>query len=139
MIDNLGIDAVIHCGDIGQESVFDMLAGRRVYAVWGNTDVSDAMAERYAAGLDIIVQDGPMNLTLSGRTITICHGHEQQFTSIESSAPVDLLLHGHTHRRRSERIGDMMILNPGALHRASTRTFATIDLKTLEATFHTVE
>jgi predicted phosphodiesterase len=42
--------------------------------------------------------------------------------------------HGHTHRRREERVGKTLVLNPGAIYRANPHTFAIVDLPLLEVT-----
>ena len=40
----------------------------------------------------------------------------------------DYLLQGHTHVPHDQRIGRTRLINPGALHRARTKTVATLDL-----------
>lgn len=51
---------------------------------------------------------------------------------------VDLLLHGHSHRRRNEVVGRTRIVNPGALHRAAVRTVAIVELPAMDVTFFEV-
>jgi predicted phosphodiesterase len=55
----------------------------------------------------------------------------------------DLLVVGHTHRPMWFRSPDGLVVNPGSIVSApvvdSSRTFALVDLATLEATFYDVE
>lgn len=37
--------------------------------------------------------------------------------SIISSQLYDLVIHGHTHRKRDDKMGDVLVLNPGCAHR----------------------
>jgi predicted phosphodiesterase len=51
---------------------------------------------------------------------------------------VDLLLHGHSHRMRNERVGRTRVVNPGALHRAAVRTVGIVELPALAVAFYEV-
>lgn len=37
--------------------------------------------------------------------------------AIISSQLYDLVIHGHTHRKRDDKIGDVLVLNPSCAHR----------------------
>ena len=68
------------------------------------------------------------------------HGHEPAFHSwSKSMANPDYIFHGHTHIQRDERVRSTRIINPGALHRASHYTVATLHLSTDQLTYHTIE
>ena len=47
------------------------------------------------------------------------------------------MIHGHTHRQADRREGRTRIINPGALHRAATKTVAILD--TVEDELHFLE
>ena len=53
LFDSLGVEFVIHCGDVGGTEVLDHLVGRRCAFVWGNTDDPEASISHYleATGL----------------------------------------------------------------------------------------
>jgi predicted phosphodiesterase len=42
--------------------------------------------------------------------------------------------YGHTHVAAIDRHGDTLVVNPGAIYRASRHTVAIVDLPTVEAT-----
>ena len=62
------------------------------------------------------------------------HGHRAPPLADEP----DLLLHGHTHKRRLERVGRTLVLNPGALQRAHVKSLALVDLPALDVRFYEV-
>lgn len=135
--DELGVESVIHCGDVGGDGVLQLLAGRPCTFVWGNTDEIDRETLAYADELGLqLPGDPPAMLELGGKRVAVFHGHEPNFHRAIRELPVDYLLHGHTHVRRDERVGGKRIINPGALHRANPRSFATLETTTDELVFH---
>lgn len=138
LFDRLGAEALFHCGDVGGQPVFDVLAGRTVWFVWGNTDWPEPGIERYLEAVGIRGGPGPLRIDLDSRTIVLCHGHERQFRALLRRPDCDYLFCGHTHRRADRRIGRCRLVNPGALHRASPRTVATLDLRTDNLAFHEI-
>lgn len=144
LLERLGAEAFVHCGDLGGEAVLDALAGRRAWFVWGNTDLPDASTERYAQTLGVTPPASvPVRVSLESRTIAVYHGHESAFMRIAdlvrrgdrdrfaaATAGVDYILFGHTHTASQERVGAVQFVNPGALYRARRHTVATIDLVT---------
>ena len=83
LLQNLGAEVLVHCGDLGGKAVLNELTGRRVWFVWGNTDVARPLLSRYAQQLGLAVPEGiPLCLELAGRSIAVFHGHEPQFTSL---------------------------------------------------------
>ena len=139
LFDRLGVEHIVHCGDIGGTDVLEELVGRRCTLVWGNTDfpAGGILAFAQAAGLPT-PQPGPVQLSLDGKSIAVFHGHERGFEAACVSWEGDYLLHGHTHERRDERIGRTRIVNPGALHRARPKTVATLDTTPDELVFHEI-
>jgi len=83
LLQDLGAEVLVHCGDLGGKAVLNELTGRRVWFVWGNTDVARPLLSRYAQQLGLAVPEGiPLCLELAGRSIAVFHGHEPQFTSL---------------------------------------------------------
>jgi putative phosphoesterase len=141
LLQQVGAEAFVHCGDVGGADVLDELAGLRAWAVYGNMDQPDAaaLAASSAPGLTIARQ-GPLRIELDGRMLAVFHGHEAEFgrwlaalehraTLPAKVAPCDYILHGHTHVPRDLRIGSVRLVNPGALERAAVHTVATLDLR----------
>lgn len=140
LFDRLGVERIVHCGDVGGQAVFDELVGRDVRFVWGNTDVPDGALRAYLAGVGIVEPPRPpLMLDWGSRRIAVFHGHEPGFEAAPRALDIDLLFHGHSHVPRDDRVGDVRVINPGALHRARTKTVATLNLKTGELAFHEID
>lgn len=133
-----GVGAVFHCGDIGSVEILRELAGftKNLWFVWGNTDVTHSGWAEVVADLGLHWPDGPLVVELDGRRIALAHGHEVRFRLLEQDRSLDYVLSGHTHAKRDFRENGIRFVNPGALHRASVYTVATLDLATDELTFH---
>lgn len=137
--DRLGVERIVHCGDVGGQLVFDELVGRQVRFVWGNTDRPGPGLLAYLQTVGLTVPSSvPLMLEWAGRNVAVFHGHEPGFPVATQTLKADYLFCGHTHLQRDERIGGLRIVNPGALHRARPRTVATLDLAADELTFHEV-
>lgn len=136
----LGVEHVIHCGDVGGTEVFDELVGWPLTFVWGNTDFPAAPLLTYLKTVGIAPPGAiPAEVTLGGKRFAIFHGHEQGFAQTLENPGTDYICHGHTHERRDERIGVTRIINPGALHRARPKTVATLDSGFDRLEFHNVD
>ncbi len=133
-----GAQAVFHCGDIGGIDVLTELAAftRRLWFVWGNVDLPDHSWADAIARLGLHWPEGPLVVELGAKRIALAHGHEVQYRLLEHDATLDYILSGHTHECGDWRNGRARHINPGALHRAATRTVATLDLQTDALSFH---
>ena len=130
--DLAGVDRILHAGDIGDLSILDGLeAVAPVTAVWGNVD--DASIRRRVSehqrftveGLDVWMTH------IAGRPGRWQRGMGKQLRD----NPPDMLVCGHSHILRVERVTDldnMLYVNPGAagkqgLHREKTCLRLTIE------------
>lgn len=139
LLDRLGVQHVIHCGDVGGQAVFDELVGRPVTFVWGNMDSGQRQLEPYLEGAGIRPPSAvPTQITLDGKRIAVFHGHERGFADSPFALDVDYILHGHTHVARDESINGVRVINPGALFRARPKSVATLDTATDELVFHEI-
>jgi len=134
MLEGLNVHAVLHCGDIGSAEIPKLLNAWSAHFVFGNCD-SDTHELRTAieeAGSACYGQFG--NLQLGGRRIALLHSHDANvFRQVCTSGDYDLVCYGHTHQAEQRRNGKTLILNPGALYRATPHSIATVDLATMEA------
>ncbi len=137
LFDERGVEAVIHCGDVGGMAVFDELVGRACHFVWGNCDSVDGGMAAYLRTVGLRPPDAvPLRATLGGKRFAVFHGHEREAMGMETLVDVDYCLHGHTHVRRDERVRAMRIINPGALFRVPVKTAATLDTDRDELTWY---
>ena len=138
-LETLQVDVVLHCGDIGSTGVVPLFAAWPTHFVFGNVD-QDEDELRYAIrSVGLTCHDEFGRLELEGIRIAVLHGDD--FTALADaieSQEFDLVCHGHTHKRRLEHVGQTLVLNPGALYRASPHSLATVDLPSLATEFHTI-
>jgi putative phosphoesterase len=111
-----GADEIWHLGDVCGEWVLDGLRGlgKPLKVVLGNCD---------AAG------DRPITLDFERGGLRI---HLVHIPPGERPEGVDLLLHGHTHVPRNERVGRTVFLNPGCItrpNRGAPRSFGWLTLE----------
>jgi len=130
-----GAKKLFHCGDICGVEVLDELAGHDCVFVWGNCDVPSAGMRKYVAALGLPWPNSLVRVQVDGKRIGLCHGHEDDFRKAAETDGLDYLFHGHTHHPADHRQGQCRIINPGALHRASVKTVATLDLRTDDLRF----
>lgn len=102
-----GVDLIIHAGDVGGHEILDELRTiAPVYAVYGNTDPVDDPA-----------LESELTLRLGGIDVHVSHGHELGSPTAEKLVAAHahrVIVYGHTHRQLVERVGDQLLVNPGA-------------------------
>jgi putative phosphoesterase len=104
-----GVDLILHAGDVGPIDILTELeAIAPVHAVLGNTD-SWELQPRVKESVE---------LELEGKRILLVHGHQLGAPTAErlraAWPDADIIVYGHTHRQRIDRIDGRLIVNPGA-------------------------
>jgi len=135
------VQHVIHCGDIGSEEVLIEITrllhntGIKMDAVLGNVDVYNNAVEHFPESSGITVKRFH-RLTLDGKYIAVFHGDDFQAlqNAIEENE-FDYIFTGHTHEADDRHIGDVRVINPGAVHHTAKPGFATLDLESGELTY----
>jgi putative phosphoesterase len=137
---NAGAEFLIHCGDVGTERILDLLAGIPSVFVFGNCDFDRPTLKRYALDLGIQCAGEVAHLKFSGKTITATHGDNSRILreTIEQDSAPDYIFVGHTHVASDQRLGHCRLINPGALHRATKKTVALLDLQNDALRFLTI-
>jgi len=139
LLERRGAKKLIHCGDLCGQSVLDELAGHDCAFVWGNCDHPDAAMRAYLKRVGLPWPESPLRMTLAGKRIAVCHGHERTMDDLLEDDALDYLFHGHSHQMKDERHGNCRIINPGALYRAAQHTVSLLDLATDDLSFVEVE
>ena len=102
-----GVSLILHAGDVCGDEILDELALiAPVQAVFGNCD--DPADPRLVERLD---------LEIGGVRVHVSHGHELGRPgggAIAAAYDADVCVYGHTHRQLIERVGDRLMINPGA-------------------------
>ena len=116
-----GVDHIVHAGDIGRPEIVEAL--RRiapVTAIRGNVDSAE-WAREYA---------DTEFVRLAGKSIYILH--DLNTLHIDPRADTDVIVSGHSHVPKIQRIDGILYLNPGS---AGPRRFALpITLATIDVT-----
>ena len=128
------VEAIVHCGDVGSIQCVELLAATGVpaYLVPGNMD-------RHVERLQAAAESGGVHFAWEvvtvpigqGRQLAVTHGNDEgvlQELIREQQFPY--ICRGHTHSASNERIGNVRVINPGALHHAQrphTPTVAVLD------------
>jgi putative phosphoesterase len=112
-----GAEEIFHCGDLTSASVLPLFRGWTLQYVEGNMDRDGAEiragVERLGAGSACAAE---LHLERGGLRIAILHGNRaDRLAQAVESGKYDFVFHGHTHRRRDERIGRTRVVNPGVL------------------------
>lgn len=124
---------VLHLGDVTTRAGVAPFAGLPMRFLRGNNDDPDDLAPVLAEHGFPPLADAWTG-TLEGVRVAAHHGHRPPRLDAEP----DLLLHGHTHRRRRETLGRTLVVNPGALHRARVKSLALVELPAREVRFFEV-
>jgi putative phosphoesterase len=120
----------IHCGDLCEPNMLDNLAGLPSAFVWGNCDFDRTGLQRYGEAIGVHCYGAFGDLELAGKRIALLHGDDRtRLDQVIRAQSHDYLFHGHTHLRRDDRIRKTRVINPGALHRATEKTAALLDLE----------
>jgi len=129
---------ILHCGDVCGTEVIRALAGFNLWIAQGNMDRHRGltqMAKEMFGHTSLAWLHKP---TLDGYAVAMVHGdNEEVLGNLITSGQYAYVFHGHTHRRRNQKMGRTRVINPGALGgtRWQSRSFCILDLATGEARF----
>ena len=119
------VDTVFHLGDVVEPETLEPFDGTPLVVLRGNNDLERAWPETWRQ-------------EFLGVRVGATHGHMRGQLKLLTDE-CDVVLHGHTHRRRVERVGNTLVINPGALHRAPTHTCALLELPAKRVVFYEVD
>jgi hypothetical protein len=126
-----GITRVFHAGDVTSAVTLRLFDGFDVWIAQGNMDhdpgLTNTALELFGPGRFRRVH----TLALEGTSIAIIHDVDAvQARQLVLTRATQIMVVGHTHRRRDEQVESTRIINPGAL--GNTRwdppCFAILDL-----------
>jgi putative phosphoesterase len=135
MLAALEVSEVLHCGDVGGAELVRLFAPWRTHFVRGNVDDHAVEPLRQAVLAAGHVWHGALGqLQRDGCRIAFLHGDDERLLRrLIDDGQFDLVCHGHTHRSRIEQIGPTLVVNPGALYRATPHSVAVVRLPQREA------
>lgn len=104
----LGVDLILHAGDVGDPRILtDLAAVAPLRAVWGNVDGWDVRRET----------EEEVRLEVGGVSVAVAHGHRvpEHDRLLDRHPDARVVIHGHTHRPKVDRRADeRLLLNPGS-------------------------
>ena len=131
ILKNVGVDMVIHCGDVGVD-VVALFKGLHTHFVPGNMDNAEELRAAITEP-EHTFHESVGELEIEGRKTAFLHGHDVRLLRHTiHSGHWDLVCHGHTHAFSKAHDGPTLVLNPGALSRTSHPTLAVVDFPSLE-------
>src|ERR687893_71270 len=104
----VGVEHIIHAGDIGNETVLDRLkAIAPISAVTGNVDWGGPLDRAYRRTI---------RLEFTGNTIYVTHigGKPAQLAARLPDPRPNVYIYGHSHIPSIEHVDRVLFLNPGA-------------------------
>jgi putative phosphoesterase len=104
------VDHIIHAGDIGSRSVIEQLeACAPVTAVSGNVDGYEESGFPLETVIELAgLRIGIRHILYAGGKLT-----KEGLAFLERTRP-DICIFGHTHQPMKERLGDLLLFNPGS-------------------------
>jgi putative phosphoesterase len=136
-----GAAEIFHCGDLTSAAVIDLFRGWTLQYVEGNMDRSAgeirAAVDRLGTGSSCAAE---LHLERDGLRFALMHGNRaDRLAEAIQSGKYDFIFHGHTHRRRDERIGLTRVVNPGALGSAALEKYSFCVLDTISGEIEFIE
>ena len=109
------VDKVIHTGDITQAKTLSRFSRLNcpLIGVYGNNDLEEKGLRDTARQKGFNFKNPPFLLKISNKKIAIFHEPKDFEDFLKKESSIQLIIHGHTHRYRNEKMGDVKIINPG--------------------------
>ncbi len=108
------VEIVIHCGDWVAPFSVKEFKELRVMSVLGNNDGDLLLLEKTLREMGSSLEGRFASLSLNGKRVAVIHGEYPELVeALVKSGMYDVVIHGHTHKRRCERLSGTLILNPG--------------------------
>lgn len=144
IINDKGVDALIHCGDYIAPFVkpwFDKLNDsikKNFYGVFGNNDGERLYLKERLGQICEFAQNGnELIIKLGGKRIFVSHMPKQEtIEALANSKKFDIILSGHTHIVVNKKYDNgVLVVNPGEVcgYLTDKPTFAIVNTETLEA------
>jgi len=135
MFESLDVERVLHCGDVGSPAVVEIFAPWPTDFVFGNSDTEQRVLRSAILRASQACHGEFGDLEIEGVRIALLHSHDRRlFSASIGSGRYATICYGHTHVAAIERQGETLLVNPGAIYRAQSRTVAILELPENTAT-----
>ena len=106
---------VVHTGDICNAKSLARFSKLKcdLIGVYGNNDRTEEGIAEVADNNNFSFQEPPKIFSINEKNIAIFHEPDQIEDFLKDKSDIDIVLHGHTHRYRKEKVNNVLIFNPG--------------------------
>jgi uncharacterized protein len=135
MFESLEVDRILHCGDIGSAEVVELFCRWPTDFVFGNCDVDQRVLRSVIERAGLVCHGEFADLEIEGVRIGLLHSHDRRlFSASIGSGRYGTICYGHSHVAAVEQRGETLLVNPGAIYRASPHSVAVLELPENKAT-----
>ena len=135
----LDVKLVLHCGDIGSAAIVPLFAAWQTHFVFGNVDHNAHELQEAILNAGQTCHGRFGEVTALGTRIALLHSDDiALFKQTIDSREWDIVCYGHTHVAEHHLQDETLVLNPGALYRATPHSIATVELPTRRVTHFSV-
>ncbi|NGP89555.1 metallophosphoesterase [Fodinibius halophilus] len=131
------VDLVLHSGDFCSPFTIPPFEGLPLKGVFGNNDGDHyLLIEKFKdIGAEHMGSFG--ELELNEERIALYHGTDLPITTaLEECGRYDIVVSGHTHKKKAKIINDTLAINPGTVHGfGGEATIALVDTETMKVDF----
>lgn len=137
-LNHYGVEMVLHAGDYISPftvSHFKPLQAQLI-GVYGNNCAERKRLKELFRDIDADLRGFFAEVSVEGVKIGLLHGHDEELlNALLKSCVYDVVVHGHTHQAKVQRIGRTLVINPGEVcgYLTGKSTMALLDLKTRDA------
>jgi putative phosphoesterase len=134
LLNGANVERVVHTGDFTQAKTLRALSDlcAPLVGVYGNNDLERDSLESTAEELGFSIVEPPLELHWAGRHIVVVHDvTEHEPDALHAG---DVLLYGHDHFQRIQRVEETLLFNPGECsgHQEGMNAVGVLDLSELE-------
>jgi putative phosphoesterase len=134
-----GVELILHCGDIETPETVELFEDFPTHFVFGNWDRKQSELEQAIRRVGGTAHGEWGLLELAGKQVSWIHSHLRgHLRTLETSGEFDFLFYGHSHEKEMHRTGMTLVLNPGAIFRASPKSCAVVDVESGEVKWLTL-
>lgn len=125
----LGVDLILHCGDICRPGTVRLFDGWQTVWVLGNGDWRTEELQKAIAEIGGTCYGDVGEIEPAGRRVCWMHGHRESALMLRlHGGQWDYVASGHTHTAQRMDVGPTCYINPGALNSVAGGTFAVLDV-----------
>lgn len=123
------VSFVIHLGDIISPASVNFFKGLNMKFIKGNCDGDIDHLKKKCADIGAEFLGDFAMLEIKGKKLALYHGTDQnRLAELIGSGKYDYVLHGHTHKKRDNKINSTRVINPGAHYYKCENTIILLDL-----------